>query len=125
MSKFVKVRTELRDLTMIKRALDDLELKYQEDADYRHGWSGASHAAEIVVKAGLFTSFGLRRNEEGVYEILGDSMGLSSQQDILQQLNQRYAYHKVLNEVGKAGFSLVEESTDRNKAIRLVVRRWA
>ena len=39
MSKFVKVRTELRDLTMIKRALDDLELKYQENADYRHGWS--------------------------------------------------------------------------------------
>lgn len=125
MSKFVKVRTELRDLTMIKRALDDLGLKYQEDANYRHDWSGATHAAELVVKAGMLTSFGLRRNEEGVYEILGDNMGLSSQQDTLQQLNQRYAYHKVLNEVSKAGFSLVEETTDRNKAIRLVVRRWA
>ena len=125
MSKFVKVRTELRVLTMIKRALDDLGLKYQEDANYRHDWSGATHAAELVVKAGMLTSFGLRRNEEGVYEILGDNMGLSSQQDTLQQLNQRYAYHKVLNEVGKAGFSLVEETTDRNKAIRLVVRRWA
>lgn len=125
MSKFVKVRTELRDLTMIKRALDDLGLKYQEDANYRHDWSGATHAAELVVKVGMLTSFGLRRNEEGVYEILGDNMGLSSQQDTLQQLNQRYAYHKVLNEVGKAGFSLVEETTDRNKAIRLVVRRWA
>ncbi|MBK9093244.1 MAG: DUF1257 domain-containing protein [Anaerolineae bacterium] len=125
MSKFVKIRTELRDLTMIKRALDDLKLNYQENANYRHEWSGASHTAELVVTAGMFTSFGLRRNDEGVYEILGDNMGLSSQQETLQQLNQRYAYHKVLNEVGKAGFSLVEEATDRNKAIRLVVRRWA
>ena len=118
MSKFVKIRTELRDLTMIKRALDDLKLNYQENANYRHEWSGASHTAELVVTAGMFTSFGLRRNDEGVYEILGDNMGLSSQQETLQQLNQRYAYHK-------AGFSLVEEATDRNKAIRLVVRRWA
>lgn len=125
MSKFVKIRTQLRDLTMIKRALDDLNLAYKEDTAYQHGWSGASHAAELVVTTGMFTSFGLRRNDEGEYEILGDNMGLSNQQEMLQQLNQRYAYHKVLNEAGKAGFSLVEETTDRNKAIRLVVRRWA
>ena len=31
MSKFVKVQTELRDLTLIKRSLDDLKLAYAEN----------------------------------------------------------------------------------------------
>lgn len=126
MSKFVKVRTELRDLTMIKRALDDLGLNYREGAQYKHGWTGARHTAELVVEgSGPFSGFGLRRNDEGIYEILGDSMGLSSQQATLQKLNQRYAYHKVVEDASKAGFSLVEETTDRNKAVHLVMRRWA
>ena len=39
MSKFVKVKTELRDLSLIKQALEDLKLAYQENARYVHTWS--------------------------------------------------------------------------------------
>ena len=125
MSKFVKVRTELRDLSMIKRALDDLGLEHKDATTYQHSWTGATHEVELVVSGNAFSTFALRRNAEGVYEILGDNLGLNSRKELLEQLNQRYAYHKVLGEVSKAGFSLVEETTDKNKAIRLVVRRWA
>jgi len=40
MSKFVQIKTELRDLSMIKRSLDDLQLAYSEDGEYVHRWSG-------------------------------------------------------------------------------------
>ena len=40
MSKFVRIQTELRDLALIKRALDDLALSYQENQRYTHVWSG-------------------------------------------------------------------------------------
>ncbi len=125
MSKFVKVRTELRDLEMIKRALDDLGLPYTTSGDYRHGWSGSTHQADLVVTGGTFHGFAFRRNDDGIYDILGDSMGLSAQKETLRQLNQRYAYHKVVHEVSHAGFNLVEEKTDRDQTIRLVVRRWS
>lgn len=125
MSKFVKVRTELRDLEMIKRALDDLGLPYTTGSDYRHGWSGSTHQADLVVTAGTFHGFAFRRNTDGIYDILGDSMGLGAQKEMLQRLNQRYAYHKVVHEVSQAGFSLAEEKTDRDQTIRLVVRRWS
>ncbi|MCB0082883.1 MAG: DUF1257 domain-containing protein, partial [Caldilineaceae bacterium] len=42
----------------------------------------------------------------------------------LDQIQQRYAYHKVLAEVEQAGFSLVEEKTGADNVIRLTVRRW-
>ena len=34
-----RVSTELRDLNLIKRSLDDLKLTYREDARYTHIWS--------------------------------------------------------------------------------------
>ena len=124
MSKFVKVRTELRDLALVKRALDDLKLTYSENERYTHVWSGHKETAPLVVKEGRVT-FALRSNEEGTYEVVGDDMQMGQIKGLLQQIQQRYAYHKVLAEVEGAGFALVEESTGKDHTIRLTVRRWS
>ncbi len=36
MSKFVKVKTQLRDVALVKQALDDLEIQYEVDQQYTH-----------------------------------------------------------------------------------------
>ena len=123
MSKFVKVRTELRDLALIKRALDDLKLSYGENERYTHVWSGHKETAPLVVKDKRVT-FAFRSNEDGTYEAAGDDMQLGQIKSMLQQVQQRYAYHKVLAEVEQAGFALVEENTGRDHVIRMTVRRW-
>jgi hypothetical protein len=125
MSKFVKVNTELRDLPLIKRALDDLKMVYQENATFTHRWSGFSGAVPLVVRHGQVT-FGLRQttSDENRYEVIGDDMQLRQIRAHLDRIGQRYAYHKVLAETEKAGFSLVEEQTDKGNVIRLTVRRW-
>jgi hypothetical protein len=124
MSKFVKVRTELRDLALIKRALDDLKLSYGENERYTHIWSGHKETAPLVVKDKRIM-FAFRSNEDGTYEAVGDDMQLGQIRSTLQQLQQRYAYHKVLAEVEQAGFALVEESTGKDRVIRMTVRRWS
>jgi hypothetical protein len=124
MSKFVKVRTELRDLALIKRALDDLNLTYSENEQYTHIWSGHKETAPLVIKDKRL-AFALRSNEDGTYEAVGDDMQLGQIKGTLQQIQQRYAYHKVLAEVEQAGFSLVEESTGKDHVIRMTVRRWS
>lgn len=123
MSKFVKVQTELRDVTMIKRALEDLKLSYQENARYVHPFGGFAGTVPLVVKAPRAV-FGMRQSEEGVYEVIGDDMQMQPIRATLQQVQQRYAYHKVLAETDLAGFSLVEEQTGRDGVIRMTVRRW-
>ncbi|MFN8464621.1 MAG: DUF1257 domain-containing protein [Caldilineaceae bacterium] len=124
MSKFVKVRTELRDLALIKRSLDDLKLAYAENERFTHIWSGYSQQAPLVVKQKGVT-FAFRTNEDGAYEAIGDDMQMAQIRSTVQQIQQRYAYHKVLSEVEQAGFALVEERIGKDQVIRMTVRRWS
>ena len=123
MSKFVKVKTELRDVAMIKRALDDLKLSYQENVRYVHPFGGFSGMTPLLVKTPRAT-FGFRASGEGVYEVIGDDMQMQQIRASLEQVQQRYAYHKVLAETEAAGFALVEEQTARDGVIRMTVRKW-
>lgn len=124
MSKFVKVRTELRDLNMIKRALDDLKLEWKENARYTHAYSAHTEVAPLVVKTG-HAQFALRATPEGIYEAAGDDMQMKNIRAALEKVQQRYAYHMVVAEAAKAGFELVEEETGRDNVIRMTVRRWS
>lgn len=125
MSKFVKVSTELRDLVVIKRALEDLKVEYRENELFVHRWSGFKGEVPLVVHHPTVT-FGLRPAADDAerYEVIGDDMQMRQIQAQVERIQQRYAYHKVLAETEKAGFSLVEEQTDKGNVIRLTVRRW-
>lgn len=124
MSKFVRVKTELHELGLIKRALDDLKLEYRENQRYTHIWSGFAGEAPLVVQA-KGAKFAFRPTESGAYEAIGDDMQMATIRTQLDAIQQRYAYHKVLKEVEAAGFALVEEQTGRDRVIRMTVRRWA
>lgn len=124
MSKFVQVKTQLRDIETIKLALDDLKLRYSEDATYTHRWSGRSHSVPLLV-AGDSLTFGLRPAEDGSYEAVGDDMQMARLRPVIGRITQRYAYRMVVAETEKAGFDLVEESVGQDDVIRLTVRRWS
>lgn len=124
MSKFVKVKTELRDLALIKKSLADLSLAYGENERYIHLWSGFNDKVPLLVKQPRAT-FAFQPNSDGVYEAVGDDMQMAQIRTTLQQIQQRYAYHKVLAEVEQAGFALVEETTGKDHVIRMTVRRWS
>ena len=124
MSKFVKVKTQLRDVALIKQALDDLHSHYEEDQDYVHFWTQARTQVPILVGQGVST-FGLREDEDGVYELVGDNMQMPRLKQNMERIQQRYAYHKVLVEAESAGFSLVEENVGDDNVIRMTVRRWS
>jgi hypothetical protein len=124
MSKFVQIQTELRDVALIKRSLDDLKLPYRENERYAHRWSGFEGQVPLVVET-RGVRFGLRETDDGVYELIGDDMQMRTLRSTLGQIQQRYAYHKVLAEVSKAGFDLVEEKAGADQVIRMTVRRWS
>lgn len=124
MSKFVRVQTTLRDLSLVKRALDDLKISYQENARFVHIFSGFTGKVPLLVKQQRL-QFGLRQTEAETYEAIGDDMQMAQIHKTMGQIQQRYAYHKVLEETSKAGFSLVEEQVGNDQVIRMTVRRWA
>jgi hypothetical protein len=123
MSKFVQIQTELRDLALVKQALSDLQIGFQENARYLHTYSGRASTVPLLVQEPR-VSFGLREGKDGAYEIIGDDMQMAQIRTMMGAVQQRYAYHKVLAETAKAGFDLVEESVGKDNVIRLTVRRW-
>ncbi|MCB0061837.1 MAG: DUF1257 domain-containing protein [Caldilineaceae bacterium] len=123
MSKFVRVQTALRDLSLVKRSLEDLKLDYQENAQYVHIFSGFKGKVPLVVKQNR-VQFALREAADETYEVIGDDMQMATINKLMGQVQQRYAYHKVLEETSKAGFSLVEEQVGNDQVIRMTVRRW-
>lgn len=123
MSKFVRVQTALRDFTLIKRSLDDLKISYQENARYVHIWSGFKGKVPLLINHQR-VQFALRQEQDNTYEVIGDDMQMATIRKTMEQVQQRYAYHKVVDETAKAGFSLVEETVGRDQVIRLTVRRW-
>ncbi len=124
MSKFVKVKTQLRDVALVKQALDELQIHYEENQQYTHYWSKKQAAVPILIMSGG-SKFGLREDNDGVYEMVGDDMQIKRMRSLMDSVQQRYAYNKVLAETEAAGFSLVEEAVGNDNVIRMTVRRWS
>lgn len=123
MSKFVKIRTELRDLQLVQRALDDVKVGYTSGGTFSHSFSGRNEQVALLVNA-PGAHFGLC-DVGGRLELMADNAQMARIKPLLEQVTQRYAYHKVLADAALAGFELVEESTGADKVIRLTVRRWS
>jgi len=124
MSKFVKVKTQLRDPVLIRQALDDLQIQYEEEQEYVHQWTDVRTPVPILVRQGALI-FGLTADEDGVYTMVGDDMQMARLKRTMDQVQQRYAYHKIVAETEAAGFSLVEERMGDDSVIRMTVRRWS
>lgn len=124
MSKFVKIKTELRDLALVKETLNDLKISYAEDEQYRHVYSGYNEVVPLVIMLTPQAKFGLRRTDADAYEVIGDDMQIGPLKRRMDEIQQRYAYRKVLKETAEAGFELVEEKTGNDDVIRMTVRRW-
>lgn len=127
MSKFVRVRTELREIVYLRRALDDLKLDYRENDIYQHAYSNQRRMAAVVVKhRNLHFAFApTATGEASGLELLFDDMQKQSIEALIGKIQQRYAYHKVVEETRAAGFELVEERTGADDVVRITVRRWA
>ena len=98
MSKFVRVQTELRDVTLVKRALDELDLRYREDAVYTHRWTGHEERVRFLVDAPAPT-FGLRAGDDGVLELVGDDMGMRKlRQTLGEAASARVATHYTIEQ---------------------------
>ena len=130
MSHFTTVKAKLRDVQCIKQALEDLGYEFLEATNDQkvqvRGYEGQLETADICVKASRTYDIGIRLTNQGV-EFLADWWGVEttkgvSEEEFVNQLSQRYAYHKIMKEVKVRGFSV--ETAEEEDTIQLTVRKW-
>jgi hypothetical protein len=129
MSHFTTVETKINDLACLCEALDDLEMSYSTEDLTVRGWKGATEKADMVVRSGSKYDIGVRRLQNGFYELFADWWGVETttgktQAEVMQPILQRYAYRKIKKEISARGFQIAQEKSTGKKEIKLTVRRW-
>ena len=132
MSHFTKCALKMNNLAAIKKALADLNLKWEEAEEHQsvtvRGYRGDTLQAKIKVDMGRY-DIGVVENADGTYELSADWWGVEttkgvSEQEFQEQLGQRYQYHNVKQACEEKGYAVEEEVNEEDGSIRLVVRKW-
>lgn len=131
MSHFTTVKTKLKDLTCLKQALKDLKYEFTEAEQHQQiqvrGYNNQHDTADMCIRVSKKYDVGVKITEHGV-EFIADWWGVETthgltEEEFINKLTQRYAYHKVVQEIESRGFTLEEEESEEN-TIQLTVSKW-
>lgn len=126
MSHFTCVKTKMVEKAYLVKALEDLGYPFQDGGTVR-GYGNRQTPAEIkLTTKNPGYDIGFVNGGDG-YEIVADWYGIRDikQQQFVEQLTQRYAYHTTRAKLETQGFTLVNEESQQDGRIHLVVRRMA
>jgi len=127
MSHFSNIKTQIRNLTSLKAALNDLGIDWQEGDRPVRGYQGQTRTAQIVVAQENNYDIGFSWNGNE-YELIADLQYWQQPltvEGFLRKVSQGYAYHTVVNESSQQGFQVSEQQKNADGSIRLVVQRWS
>ena len=130
MSHFTTVEAKFTNLVCLKKSITDLGFTFVEAQQgvLVRGWHKATEKADISIKVSKRFDVGIRRTATG-YEFVADWWGVETtlgwtQEEFIQKLTQRYAYHTVMQEAKNKGYTLVEEEVEENQTIKITLQRW-
>lgn len=129
MSHFTTVETRIQCLVTLKKVIEELGYAFKEGETHVRGYQGQLADAIAVIDTKSSYDIGVVQTEKG-YSLIGDWEMLQvragiEKDELLKNINKRYAYHKVMDEVKKRGYSVVEEKTDEKEVVTVRVRRFA
>lgn len=132
MSHFTKCALKMTNLAAIKKALEDMQLKFTTAEEGQsvtvRGYRGDKLQAAMSIDMGRY-DIGVIENADGTYGVTADWWGVEttkgiSEQEFQDQLAQKYQYHNVKQACEEKGYAVEEEVNEEDGSIRLVVRKW-
>jgi hypothetical protein len=132
MSHFTKCDLKITNLAALTRALDDLKLSYRvaegEQGVEVRGYKGQKMSAEISVDMGKY-DIGVAKAADGTYELVADWWGIEvtkavTETEFVEELNQRYAYNRVVMACEEQGYTLEETQNEEDGTIQVAMKKW-
>jgi hypothetical protein len=123
MSHFTKVKTKIVEMLYLKRALDDMNLEYQEGKVKIRGYLGRKMAVDLRIRTPEGYDIGFVKAGD-TYEVVADwdMVKTFSRESFVGDVTRRYAYHVVKEQLGVQDYKIVQESR-QGETVSLTLRR--
>lgn len=126
MSHFTKIQTTIQDLNLLKQALTDLGLTWYMNSTYIKVGENNKQKVDILIKQNNLSHIGFMWNDNR-YHLVADLQLWEqpwSLEVFLDKLSQKYAYYSIIEETKKQGFETMEQISQRDGSIKLIMQRW-
>ena len=127
MSHFTKIKTTLKDLTVLKKSLRDLSVQWEDKSQVVKGYKNETSFANLVITQSNNYDIGFAWNGFE-YQLVADLQFWQQPWSVelfLDKVTQRYAYNSIVDTTKLQGFKAVEEINHKNGAIKLTLQRWS
>jgi hypothetical protein len=127
MSHFTKVRTVIRDQTLLCEALRRQHVAFREgERILIRGYAGNTEYGQVVADTGCAYDIGFQRQADQTMTLCADWWGVQGnsrirQEDFLREVNRTYAHLAVRKQVEEQGLLIEEEIRLPNGEVELVV----
>ena len=98
MSHFSKIKTSLKDLTLLQKSLHDLGVNWSNEVNTVNGYKDQKHFANLVIKQNNNYDIGFTWNGFE-YQLVADLQFWQQPWSVelfINKVTQRYAYHSIL-----------------------------
>ena len=129
MSHFTTVETKIQCFVTLQKVIAEMGFVFKEGVTKVRGYQGELADAIAVIDTKSTYDIGVVKTQTG-YSFIGDWDMLQvragvEKDEFLKTVNKKYAYHKVMDEVKKRGYTVVTEQTDEQQVVTVKVRRFA
>jgi hypothetical protein len=129
MSHFTKVKTKIKCLVTLQRVIEAMGFSVKENVKQCRGYQGELTDCDMVIDTKSSYDIGVVKSVDG-YELIGDWDMLQvragvEQDEFVCDVDKKYAYYRVMDEVKKQGYEVIEDSENAEQVLTVKVRRWS
>ena len=128
MSHFSTIKTHLREIEPLIKALDHLGYDPDTTNKYVKGFNGKSTGVDISMVLPKDTKVGFKwDSHSNSYELVTDLDLWKYQLPVerfVSKVTQMYAYHTIISKTKEDGYQIVEQKNENDGSIELVLTKW-
>ena len=128
MSHFSKIKTQLKEVDPLKKALNQLGYVINQEEKFVKGYKGKVTSVDISMNLPGNTKVGFKwDNNSNAYELVTDldlwKFDLPVER-FISKVTQMYAYHTIISKTEEDGYQIVEKKNKNDGSIELVLTKW-
>jgi len=128
MSHFSTIKTKLKEVEPLIKALNHLGFEIDQDKKFVKGFKGQFTAVDLSIDLPGNTKVGFKWSKDSnSYELVTDldlwKFDLPVER-FISKVTQMYAYQTIISKTEQEGYQLVDQKNQDDGSIELVLTRW-